>query len=67
MQFVFCILFLISLIPLIKTSLKCFNKFVVILSFQIYERKKWLTPKIMYFISSLILLMATCSSYDSEI
>ena len=31
---VFC--FLCSLIPLKKSSLKCFNKFVVHLSFQIY-------------------------------
>ena len=30
MQFVFCISFLCSLIPLKKSSLECFNKFVAI-------------------------------------
>ena len=51
MQFVFCILFLYSLIPL------CFNKFVVIYHFK-YTRypSRGQTPTIMYFISSLLLL-----------
>jgi hypothetical protein len=32
-----------------KSSHKLFTKFVVIISFQIYERAKWSTPKIMVF------------------
>ena len=61
MQFVFCVLFLSSLMPLKKSSLSVSRNLMYIdLSFQKYghygEGGKWLTPKIMYFISSLILL-----------
>jgi hypothetical protein len=44
------------LIQVWLSLLKVFQQICCNLSFQIYERAKWSTPKIMYFISSLILL-----------
>ena len=70
MQIVFCILFFKQFDVLKKVFSKCFNKFNV-LSFIISNIRplrgggggggggggKWSTPNIMYFISSLIMLM----------
>jgi hypothetical protein len=65
MQIVFCILFFKQFDVLKKVFSQCFNKFDV-LSFIISNIRplrggggggKWSTPNIMYFISSLIMLM----------
>ena len=66
---VFC--FLCSLIPLKKSSLKCFNKLVVIYHFKYTRGQSGQRPKLsIYFksdISKVFPFIPTCSSYDSEI
>ena len=72
MQFVFCILFLCSLIPLKKSSLKCFNKFIVIFIILNIREGKGVNAQnyVFYFesdIAKVFQFRPTYSSYDSEI
>ena len=72
MQFVFCILFLCSLIPLKKSSLKCFNKFIVIFIISNIREGKGVNAQnyVFYFesdIAKVFPFIPTCSSSDSEI